>query len=328
MLNFLKRIYLVLVTLMLVAGIAVLLLAPGQVGGWLSSTVVELSVVIRVLVTILLGGLFVVLTYMQVRPAPSNHTGLVMKVSGAITDVSIESARDRILKAVEEVADVVSAEADIKPLRGKADLELRVTVMGHGIKLPDKQKEINRALKQVINKQLGLQMAGRPRVHIQIYTDAPRSPAPVVTAPVIPEKPSAPPVASAPEPKPATPAPPVEAKAPEAEPKNGGGLLGIWRRDRHAEDKPAPVETPAAPVSVSPPVQSPPAPPPTPAEPVESADTDTDADKDEGVGAATLILDSDEKVSARQELSAILGMDLDDDGDDAAADNDDDTNEL
>ncbi|MBZ0275875.1 MAG: hypothetical protein K8I60_07020 [Anaerolineae bacterium] len=328
MLNFLKRIYLVLVTFLLVLGIAAFLLAPGQVGGWLTSSVVEMSFVVRVIVTVLLSGLLLALTYIQVRPAPSNHTGLVMKVSGAITDVSIESARDRILKAVEEVVDVVSAEADIKPVRGKADLELRVVVMGHGIKLPDKQKEINRALKQVINKQLGLQMAGRPRVHIQLYTDTPRSPAPVVTTPATPEKPAAPPVVSAPEPKPVTPPPPVETKAPEPEPKNGGGLFG-WRRDRHVEDKPAPVETPAAPVSVSPPVQPMPVTPPTPAKPVESVDADTDDDdNDEGVGATTLILDSDEKVSARQELSAILGMDLDDDSDDAADDDDDDTNEL
>jgi hypothetical protein len=60
-------------------------------------------------------------------------------------------------------------------------VDLQVVVQGgHDIKLPAKQSEINRALKQVIHKQLGLQMAGQPKVHIRLDTEG--KPAPVLAS--------------------------------------------------------------------------------------------------------------------------------------------------
>jgi hypothetical protein len=116
-----------------------------------------------------------ILFILSVRPSrKTNTTGLIMRASGAITEVSVESARERILKAVNDVPDVIEADAKVKPVYGKADIDLQVVVLGQDVKLPAKQSEINRALKQVINKQLGLQMAGQPRVQIRLQSEARR----------------------------------------------------------------------------------------------------------------------------------------------------------
>lgn len=315
--NFLKRLYLLLMTIILAVVVFIALLAPAQMGSWLTTSLSETSSILRIVLAAIIGGGLLAITYLQVRPVRQEHSGLVMKVSGAITDVSIESARDRILKAVEAVPDVISAEATIKPVRGKADMELHVIVMGHGIKLPDKQKEINRALKQVINKQLGLQMAGRPRVHIELHTEAGQSAAPQLPKPaeekasVKPAEVLRPAEAKTPA-KPAELPKPVEAVEPEPEAKNGGGLFGGWRRNRHPEDAPESVIPPAAMTKDAP--STPPSPTPPAVDDVDDSDDDmSDSDED---GSDTLILNSEEQASARQQLADILGMPLDDENED------------
>jgi len=216
-LNFLRRFYLLLITVLLIVLVSIFLLSPQTVSVW-AGTISEQSSLIRVLVTVVVGALLLFVTWLQIRPDPkAQMTGLMMRVSGAITEVSVESARERILKAVSDVPDVVSAEAQVKPIRGRADIELDVTVFGYEVKLPNKQKEINRALNQVINKQLGLRMASQPRVHIKIYGEEPKKPA----SPVL-EKPLSPPISVIVE-KPIS--------SPEPEPKQSSGFLGGWRRE-------------------------------------------------------------------------------------------------
>lgn len=257
--NFLKRLYLLLLTVALIVVVVLFLLAPGSVSSWVSS-MMEAPVLLRVLVTLVIGLVLGAVTGMQIQGERKNRlTGLMMRAGGAITEVSVESARGRILKAVSDLPDVASAEAQIKPIRGRADIEMHVTVFGHDVQLPAKQKEINRALNQVLNKQLGLRMAGKPRVHIQIYGEQ-SSPAPV--QPPQPENTGLVggllgglrrdlPVSEPPTPTPAVetrhdPVPKVIAAEPEApvERESAGKLLGAWRRERQADE-------PAAPASVT-----------------------------------------------------------------------------
>lgn len=163
-----RRVYLFLITVTLIAAIVILLLSPQTVTSW-SATISEQSVIARIILAALAGIVLFALTYLQVRPdRREKATGLMMRASGAITEVSVESARERILKVVGAVSGVVSVDAQVRPVRGRADVELQVTVTGDDTALPAKQKEINRALSQVVDKQLGLQMAGHPRVKIQL----------------------------------------------------------------------------------------------------------------------------------------------------------------
>ncbi|MBZ0282493.1 MAG: hypothetical protein K8L97_17265 [Anaerolineae bacterium] len=216
---------------MLIAFFALFLLTPQTIGMW-AGAISEQPIIIRILAMVGGGLILLLLTWLQIRPDPkARMAGLMMRASGAITEVSVESARERILKAVSDVPDVVSAEAQVQPIRGRADIEMDVTVFGYDVKLPNKQKEINRALNQVINKQLGLRMASQPRIHIKIYGEEPKKPAPVIEKPLPPP----PPVSVIVE----KPAPPLE-----PEPKQTTGFLGGWRREPEIEPV---VSTPSEP---------------------------------------------------------------------------------
>jgi hypothetical protein len=234
--SLIRRFYMAVISVAVIVGLTFFWVAPQSVSSW-AGTVSEIPSLVRIAIAAVLDVLLLVLLYIQVKPDPRRQvTGLMMQASGAITEVSVDSARARILKAVNEVPDIVSADADVKPIHGKADVELHVTVMSQQVQLPAKQKEINRALNQVIHKQLGLRLAGQPRVHIQFYGEEEivRPAKPIValepTKPVtavIPEKPAAVESELA---KPAETFAPVKPVEPEPQ-----KLLGLFSRPRHDE---------------------------------------------------------------------------------------------
>ena len=152
--------------------VTVLLLNPDSIVTLalnLSATSALIRLPLAILVDVIMLAVIVVLV--RGERSPHSRSGLMVKAQGAIADVSVNSARDRILRAVRDVPDVLSAEAKVKALHGKADVDLDVVVSHESTNLPEKQREIDRALRQVINKQLGLQMAGKPRVHIRMDDD-------------------------------------------------------------------------------------------------------------------------------------------------------------
>lgn len=208
---FVRKIVIVLVGISLALLMTVLLLNPDSLASF-ANNLSETSALVRIPVAVLLDAflLAVIVILLRGERAPRSTTGLAVKAKGAIADVGIDSARDRILRAVRDVPDVLSASAIVKPIRGKADVELEVVVSHESMSVPDKQREIDRALRQVINKQLGLQMAGKPRVHIRMDDERvealpPEPPAAVVIVPAEPVREEAiiepEPILEAPEPE-------------------------------------------------------------------------------------------------------------------------------
>lgn len=186
-----RRFVIMLVGIALALLMTVLLLNPESLASF-ANNLTETSLLVRLPLAILLDAILLAVLVIVQRGerAPRSTTGLAVKAKGAITDVGIDSARDRILRAVRDVPDVLSASATVKPVRGKADVELEVVVSHDSGSVPDKQREIDRALRQVINKQLGLQMSGKPRVHIRLDDEKVEAlPDPVV--PASPEPPAA-----------------------------------------------------------------------------------------------------------------------------------------
>ncbi len=168
-----RKIIIVLVGLSLAILVTVLLLNPDSIAV-LALNLGNASALIRLPVAILIDILILAVLVILVRDTRPSHTsnGLMVKAQGAIADVSVESTTDRILRAVRAVPEVLSATATVKALHGKADVDLDVIVARQSKSLPDKQREIDRALRQVINKELGLQMSGKPRVHIHMDDEA------------------------------------------------------------------------------------------------------------------------------------------------------------
>jgi ribosome-associated translation inhibitor RaiA len=171
-LSLLRKVILVLVLILVGVLATVLLISPTSVLG-LALSIESIFPVLRVIIALVFDAILLALIYLLFRRehVPADSTALVLKAPGAVADVSVASARERILKAVREVPDVTSADAQVQAVRGRADIELQVKVAGRAVNVPEKQRDIDRALRQVINKQLGLQIAKKPRVHIHLETD-------------------------------------------------------------------------------------------------------------------------------------------------------------
>ena len=189
--TFINRVLVILFALILIGIVTAVAITPDTLRVWLAN-LEETNLLLRLAVVVVLNIILLILLYFTLRgPKKEKVNGLAVRAAGAHTDVSIESARKLILSAVEGVPDVVSASATVKAVNGKADVDMDVQVSGMGVNIPSKQKEINRALKQVINKQLGLEMRGRPRVHIYLHGEKPSAPptsVTVVSEPAVVEK--------------------------------------------------------------------------------------------------------------------------------------------
>lgn len=215
--NLLRRLVLVVVLVLVGIILTAILVQPDLIAR-LDSGV---RVILAILIDLILFGLLAVILRRERVP---NETALMVRAPGAVADVSVASAQERILRAVRSVPGVISAEAKVEAIRSRAEVELDVMVAGANINVPQKQKEIDRALRQVIQKQLGLQMAHKPRVHIQLESEQPETP-PVrvekpapVTPPAVAAIPAPAPAPVEPIPAPVVPKPaPVEPQPPTTE---------------------------------------------------------------------------------------------------------------
>ncbi len=179
-----ERLLLALVGLLIITLITVFFMAPEVLSNILEG-LRNVNIILRLGVVLVLDILILAFVYSRLRSPATTVDGLVVKAPGAITDIGIESARARILTGVQQVPNVIAADVKLEAVRGKALVELNVTVRDANVNVPRKHQEISQALKQVINKQLGLTMLGQPRVHIHLDDERVVVPA----KPVITEKP-------------------------------------------------------------------------------------------------------------------------------------------
>lgn len=243
----LENIAVVTVGILVLALVTILLLAPDTVSRVFES-IAGVNIALRTAAMLVLNALVLLLMYLRVRGRRVPVDGLIVQAQGALANVEVESARAIVLDAVNHVPGVISTEATIKAVRGQADIQMDVNIDSAAVNIPQKQKEINRVLRQVINKQLGLRLHGRPRVNIRLETPPPvKTQASTASTPVITAAPAAPPALSPPEPAPVTAEPAAdapEAAAPDTSPAEGGAssldddwLSSYLRSDNDDVDK-------------------------------------------------------------------------------------------
>ncbi len=165
-----EKLFVVIIGLLAITALTVFFVAPQALIDLLQA-VISINLAVRLVIILVIDVAILALIYTRLRTPRVTSEGLIVKSSGAVADISVESARKLILAAVEQVPNVASASVDLKAVEGKADISLNVNVTGSQINVPQKQQEINRALKQVVNKQLGLDMRGQPRVHIHLQDE-------------------------------------------------------------------------------------------------------------------------------------------------------------
>lgn len=96
---------------------------------------------------------------------------LRVRAGGLVMDVGIDTARERIRRAVLSLPQVVEAEANVRVIAGRAGVELKVWLADECADFPAKQGEILRQVRLVITKQIGARFAHEPRLYIYVERD-------------------------------------------------------------------------------------------------------------------------------------------------------------
>jgi hypothetical protein len=169
----------------LIAVLTVTLLAPQSVSDFIEN----LGAFARLLIVVGMYGIVVFVGYRQWKNGWRSNDGLAVTASGGVTRVSLDSARDQILKAAQDIPGVSVVKGDVESHRGKAFVRLDVSVKGGTLNLPEKQKEINDALTRVVEKELGIEFAQRPLVQINLEGKSSSPVEPVVDVKKVDAKP-------------------------------------------------------------------------------------------------------------------------------------------
>lgn len=115
-----------------------------------------------------LDALLALIVYRLWRSQPVD--GLVVRSRNSRTAVNVDDVQRQLETRMAEIPGVSAVRVEVKPERGNADVTLHVTT-GYDTVLPNKQKEISRAARKVLEKQLGLRLAGPPTIHIDMCGD-------------------------------------------------------------------------------------------------------------------------------------------------------------
>lgn len=164
--GFLNRLLTLVGVILLVLAITVLLAAPQALAD-LVNRIHDIQPLVRVLLAVLLDALLLTWLYRRLSIRP--REGLVVRARGVKAEVNIDSVQRQINTRVDEVADVIAVQTEVLAEKGGAQITLHVRTQPD-IVVPEKQKEITRVLKQVVEKQMGLRLAGPPVIHIALDT--------------------------------------------------------------------------------------------------------------------------------------------------------------
>lgn len=180
-----KRILLGLMFLVAVVLTTIVLLAPGEISEFIEG----ISIFIRIAVLLVVYAIAAFITYQEFfDDDESELDGLIVKggPGSVITVLDRESAQKHILAAVNKIDGVEQATLDLQVVKGKALIDLKVNVRD-AVSLPDKQREVIKSLEKVVQRQLGVKFADRPRVSIAFADAAAAAPVPPVEE-VMPDK--------------------------------------------------------------------------------------------------------------------------------------------
>ncbi|MBN1964289.1 MAG: hypothetical protein JW910_06560 [Anaerolineae bacterium] len=157
--------------ILLVVAVTAFLVAP-QVVIDLATSLNGDNVVVRVvqlIAALLIDVLLLFVVYRLIRPRDGAGR-LKVRARGAKAAVSLDSVQRQITMRVGQVADVLAVQAEVIDEGGAAQVTLNVRTRPD-VLVPEKKKEIERVLKQVVERQLGLKLAGPAEISIDLSAD-------------------------------------------------------------------------------------------------------------------------------------------------------------
>lgn len=133
----------------------------------------ELSYSLRLVIVVIVDLLIILAVFAQLR-GTERYRGreLMVQAGDSKTTVTVESLRQRVQRAVHELEDIETVESEVKGKRGMAHINLEVTTSKDEVNIPEKQREIDRVIKQVVVKQMGIKLGEPPVINIRLACDA------------------------------------------------------------------------------------------------------------------------------------------------------------
>lgn len=122
---------------------------------------------LQIAVAVILDAALLMLIWRILRPRKEE---LIVQARGAKTAVSADSVQRQINTRIAQVSDVLHVHTEVEVTKGAAQVTLNVRSRPD-INIPDKQRELSRVLRQMVEKQMGLKLAGQPIIHIALATD-------------------------------------------------------------------------------------------------------------------------------------------------------------
>lgn len=167
------RLLIGLAAALFVALATIVLLAPDSVRDFIDGVALGW----RILLLLVIYGIAGVMVYQEfVLGGRANIKGLIVKgESGSVTELDVKSVESRVKATVQNLSGINEAKVNVKSVRGKAQIDVSVTMQNASVNIPDKQREITRALQQLIEKQLGIRMAEKPHIDLAFSESAIKS---------------------------------------------------------------------------------------------------------------------------------------------------------
>ncbi len=148
-----------------------------------------------ILCAVFIDVLLVSLLVLQVR-GPAKHTLRVQRVGGGEVVVTAESLVERLQYQIDQLADVIGVRARVTPRGGGVDVQVSLQT-GADVNVPEKAEQVLEITRQVVEDQMGLKLARKPRVTVHAMP-TPSVPSRAVTParpfrPTPPDQPNTPP---------------------------------------------------------------------------------------------------------------------------------------
>lgn len=168
--NLIRRFFALLAVVILMIGVTALFAAP-QVVVQVAQSLGDTPTGTRTLLIVAAIVIDLLLLAVAVRIIrPQNKEELMVRTRGATTKVSVDSVQRQINTRIAQISDVLHVHTDVEVTNGSASVELHVRTRPD-IMIPEKQREIGRVLRQLVEKQMGLRLASDPLIHIALATD-------------------------------------------------------------------------------------------------------------------------------------------------------------
>ncbi len=198
--NIFNRVVVVILLLVLMIGVTVVLVRPQavlvDVGDRLMTFGYSLDgfqrpwilLVGGILIALIFDALMLFLLIREIRPKRKRYIQ-VQEVSGGMATISTESVVQQLEYAIDPISGIIKVKPTVAAKRNKVQVNVEVTI-GAKHSVPNMASDLVDVVRQVIVSDLGLQIAGSPKVQIKVATpDQKRPPTPKSEFPE-PEKPA------------------------------------------------------------------------------------------------------------------------------------------